>query len=103
MVNGDGVVGGRQWRQIAGAYTGLQRRLDKPDNGTKSDLAGDERRHGHLVGRVVDRGGAATGPQRVVSEPKPREAIEIGSLEGQLSDLGKIKLCRRADDAIGPA
>ena len=38
-----------------------------------------------------------------VGEPKSREAVEIGSLEGQLPDLGKIKLCRRADDAIGPA
>jgi len=42
MVNGNGVVGRRQRRQIAGANPGLDRRFHNPRNRTESDLAGDE-------------------------------------------------------------
>src|SRR3984893_518892 len=103
MVNGDGVVRRCQWREIAGAYPGLHRRLDQPRDRAKFDLASDECRHRDLVCGVIYCGGAAARPQGIVSQPKRRETIEIGSLEGQLSDLGKIEPGCRTDDAIGPS
>src|ERR1700694_6310282 len=103
MVNGYGVVGGRQWRQIAGACPGLHRRLDQARDRAKSDLAGDECRHRYLVGGIVNRGRAAAGPQRVVSQSKRREPVEIGGLESQLSDPGEMELGGRPDDTIGPS
>src|SRR5260370_11251017 len=103
MVNSDRVVRRRQWREIAGAYPSLDRRLDQPRDRAKFDLASDECRHRDLVCGVIYCGGAATCPQGIVSQPKRPATIEIGSLEGQLSDLGEIKLGRRPDDAIRPS
>src|SRR5260370_844972 len=103
MVNGDGVVRRRQWRQIAGSYPGVHRRLDQPRDRAKFDLAGDECPHRDLVGGIISCGGAAACPQGIVSQPKRRETIEIWHLEGPLSDLGEIALGRRTDDAIGPS
>src|SRR3984893_10940368 len=50
MVNGDGVVSGCQGCEIAGTNPVVHRGFDKPRNRAKLDLAGDKRRHGHLVG-----------------------------------------------------
>jgi hypothetical protein len=103
MVNGDGIVGGRQGCEIAGTYPVVHRRFDQSGNRAKPDLAPDERRHGHFVGGIIHRGRAAAGSQRVVSEPKSRETTEIRRLKGQLADAGQIKLRGRTDDAIGPS
>ncbi len=103
MVNGDGIVRGRQGCEIARTYPVVHRRFDQPRNGAKPDLATDKRRHGHFVGGIIHRGRAAAGSQRIVSQPKSRETTEIRRLKGQLSDLGQIKLRCRTDDAIGPS
>ena len=103
MVNGDGVVGGRQRGEIAGANPVLHRRLDEARDGAKPDLAGDEGGHRHLVGGIEYRRGAAAGPQRIVSQPQAREPFEIRRLEGELPDLGEIELGRRPDDSIRPS
>src|SRR6266550_2738370 len=103
MVNGDGIVRGRQGCEIAGAYPVVHRRFDQPRNGAKPDLATDKRRHGHFVGGIIYRGRATAGSQRIVSQPKSRETTEIRRLKRQLSDLGQIKLRCRTDDAVGPS
>src|ERR1700716_1476049 len=103
MVNGDGIVRGRQRCQIAGTYPVVHRGLDQPCDRAKSDLAGNERSHRDFVSRVVNGSRAAAGPQRVVSKAKSGKTIEIRRFESQLSDLGEIELRCRADDAIGPS
>src|SRR5882757_9047101 len=53
MVNGDGVVSGRQDSEIAGTNPVVHGGFDKSRNRAKLDLAGDKRRHGHLVGGII--------------------------------------------------
>src|SRR3954451_18265525 len=103
MVNGDRVVGGRQWRRTAGADPGFKGSFDEARNRAESDFAADEGRDRNLIRSIVYRGRSTSGPQRVESEAEPREAVEIRRFESELPDLGQIEPGRGPDDAIGPS
>src|SRR5579859_5247883 len=103
MVNGNGIIRRCQLRELSGAYPRIERRFNQARNGAKPDLAVDKRGYRHLIGRIEDSGRAATGPERVIGQSKSREPLEVWRLESQLSNLGKVELCRRPDDAIRPA
>ena len=103
MVNGNGIIRGRQGREVPGANPVLDRRLDEARDGAKPDLAADEGSHRHLIGGIEYRGGATAGAQRVVGQPQTRKTLEIRRLERQLPDLGEIEPGGRTRDSIRPA
>src|SRR5206468_12687506 len=101
MVNGYGIVGRCQWRQIAGPNPGFKGRFDQPCDGAESDLAGDERGDRHLIGGVEYGGGTATGTQGLIGETQAGEPIEIRRLEGELTNPGQVELGRGRTDSVG--
>src|SRR5215470_8029016 len=102
MVNGNGVVGRSQGRQITGPNPGFEGRLHQARNGAETNLTSDEGSHRNLIGRIVYGGGATPRSQGLIGQSQARESLEVRRFEGKLADLGEIELGGRSFDSFGP-
>ncbi len=103
MVNSERVISGRGCFGRSVGDGRFDRGLDQPGDHTELDPAIDECSHGDLVGSVIDRRGAASGPQGFEGQPQPGEPLQVRSLECQLTDRGEVKASRRTGDPVRPA
>jgi len=62
MVNGNRVIRRRQRREVSGPDPVVHGRLDQPGDRANLNLAGDKGCDRDLIGRIVYRGQAASGP-----------------------------------------
>jgi hypothetical protein len=88
--------GGVEWMSVEHAF-------DETDNIGEANLAGQESRHGYLVGRVQHGARSASFPGYFVPELKRRKTIPISRFEVQCSYLHQVQLRGRAGEPVGVA